>query len=174
VKFEYRFLRKKVARRVVWLFFLSALVPIAATAFFSFTYVTDLLVEQSYRQLQHASKLYGMAVLDRLLIINEKLRKLPVYPYMTPADGSRVIGNVSRDEKSIDKLTLELIPTSSLTAGGYVLDANNKTILFSKTSPDGNTKVYLRRILAVEKNNKVATLVAETRTACHFPLFCAS
>jgi len=171
MKLEYGFLRKKVASRVVWLFFLSALVPIAATAFFSFTYVSDLLVDQSYKQLQSASKLYGMAVLDRLLSVNEKLRGLPVSLdkagrtaqtlVESLTNHNHILWSKSEYEKQIDKLTLEIIPTASLAAEGYDQKNDNKTILFSKTSQDGTTKIYLRRIIAVKKNNQIVTLVAE-------------
>jgi diguanylate cyclase (GGDEF)-like protein len=171
MKFDYGFLRKKVARRVVWLFFLSALVPIAATAFFSFTYVSDLLVEQSYKRLQHAGKLYGMALLDRLLIIDDELRRVAVRmergintkqnPDVTLAERSSVVVGRSGYEKQIDKLTMEIVPVSSLFDEGYAPSAESKTIIYSKINPDGVTKVYLRRIVAMKKNNEATTLVAE-------------
>jgi len=41
MKLQYKSLRSKLARRVVWLFCLAALVPIIATALLSFNYVSD-------------------------------------------------------------------------------------------------------------------------------------
>jgi len=170
MKFQYDFLRSKVARRVVWLFFLSALVPLAATAFFSFTYITDLLVEQSYKQLQHAGKLYGMAVLDRLLIVDSKLRKLSVNiasadntqptPDTALTGRSPTVVTLNGYEKQIDKLTLEIVPADSLAIESHASSAEGKTMLSSKTDPAGITKIYLRRSVVI-KNNETATLVAE-------------
>ena len=74
MKAEIGFLRSKVTRRIVWLFFLSALFPIILFALLSFTYVSDVLVQQAHSQLNHTGKLYGGSVLERLLFIDDKLR----------------------------------------------------------------------------------------------------
>lgn len=166
--FKYAFIRSKVARRVIWLFFISALAPIAVTALYSFTYVNHLLVEQSYKQLQHASKLYGMAVLERLLIVDGKLRELAhkldsagQNPTVLLAGKDTVSVTRTKIGKQINKLTLEMIPDSSLAAELQTAQGEDKSILFSKSNPDGDTRVYLRRVLDVKKDNKTATLVAE-------------
>jgi len=48
MRIEGAFLRSKVARRIVWFFILSALIPIAATALLSLGQVQRLLIEQGH------------------------------------------------------------------------------------------------------------------------------
>ena len=170
MKRKYAFIRSKVARRVVWLFFISALLPILVLGIFSITYVSDLLIKQSYDQLQHASKLYGMAVLERLLIVDDKLRKLSddreyvlqtlttpgyVMPDRHPGTGSSKI-------IQFDSMAVETVPINHELYKNYDLDGNRKTILFSKKNTNGEMKVYLRRIIGIDnKNNQMVTLLAE-------------
>jgi diguanylate cyclase (GGDEF)-like protein len=171
MKFNFAFIRSKVARRVVWLFFISTLVPISAAAFFSFTYVTDLLVEQSYQQLQLASKLYGMAVLDRLLISDNKLRKLSADLHTAKLkqqdlqlllnEQNQVGSPHEHNEKQFDKLTLELVPATSLSGIKYDAYGEGKSFLYSQTDAEGVARIYLRRIVANDKNDKVTTVVAQ-------------
>lgn len=171
MKFNFAFIRSKVARRVVWLFFLSTLLPTAAITYFSFTYVTELLTDQSYKQLQHASKLYGMAVMDRLLSADDKLRGLTASlsasgfaqtiskaKTIQPPD---IAGLKINNEKQIDKLFLQSVPVSSLRPVQYGADGKRKSYLFSRKNQDGVSKLYLRRILAKGKGNTVTTMVAE-------------
>ena len=168
------FIRSKVTRRVVWLFFLSALVPITAMAVFSFTYINDLLVEQAYRQLQHAGKLYGMSVLDRLLIIDDKLRILSENLNNTHTHGQdfdlsttasdRTLGHRHDYDKQIVKLTFEIIPDTSVYTERDDPNSTVKTMLYSKTDGKGNAKIYLRHIVSVLKNHNIATLVAEVNS----------
>lgn len=75
---NFNFLNSKVARRVTSQFLLVALIPIAATAILSFTYITDLLVENSQTKLHQASKYYGIGLLDRILFIEDKLRNVSI------------------------------------------------------------------------------------------------
>ncbi len=162
MRFNFAFYRSKVARRVIWLFFISTLVPIAVTAFYSFTYVTDLLVQQSYKQLQHASKLYGMAVLDRLLLVDNKLRKLSqLHQDEVLADQNGHVLKIFDTEHQIDALRLEMVPADRLPLDYQNAQTENKSILFSKSGIDGGAKLYLRRVTTIVKNNKVVTLVAE-------------
>ncbi|MFV2061166.1 MAG: EAL domain-containing protein [Gammaproteobacteria bacterium] len=57
---------------------MSALIPIGATAILSFTYVSDLLVDNSQSQLRQASKYYGFSLLDRILLVEKKLQKISI------------------------------------------------------------------------------------------------
>ena len=168
MQFNYAFIRSKVARRVIWLFFISALVPIAATAFYSFIYVTDLLVEQSYKQLQSASKLYGMAVLDRLLIVDSKFRKLSENPEIVlHTTDTGLVEQVKKNrskrniDNQIDKLTVEVASTTSMAVTAHASFAENKSTIYSKTGSDGVPRIYLRRDIASSKKNKIVRVVAE-------------
>lgn len=80
MKIERGFLRSRVARRILARFMLSALIPILIVAALSFWQVTKMLSAQSGAQLQHFSKNYGMAVLERLQFAAAGLRHSAVYP----------------------------------------------------------------------------------------------
>jgi len=76
VKIERAFLRSRVARRIVALFVLSALVPIFATAVLSLSQVQALLAEQGHAQLAHASENYGTSLLDRLIAADQQTMEI--------------------------------------------------------------------------------------------------
>jgi putative nucleotidyltransferase with HDIG domain len=63
---EGAFLRTVVARRVVLLFFVCALVPTATSGLIGYRQVTKQLVEQSRSRLRQASRIAGMSVARRL------------------------------------------------------------------------------------------------------------
>jgi len=73
MNFELISLRSKVARRIFSLFIIAALIPIILLALMSFREVKDLISGQQYEQLKQTSKGYGMAVLDRLLLLKTRL-----------------------------------------------------------------------------------------------------
>ncbi len=76
MKIEPRFLRSKVGRRIVLLFILCALLPIGGLAVVSFNQVTNQLNEQSRQRLREASKSKGMAILERLQLLELGLRMI--------------------------------------------------------------------------------------------------
>jgi hypothetical protein len=76
MKLDTAFLRSKVARRIFSLFVLCALVPIAILAFISFYEVTKQLEEQSQTRLQQASRVLGMSIFERLLLLETEMRML--------------------------------------------------------------------------------------------------
>ena len=157
MKFQYGFLRSKVARRVVWLFFLSALVPIMATAMLSFTYVSDLLIQQSHTQLRHAGKLYGMAVLERLLFIQDKLRNTAMIINTTQEWNPDTLRQnlhgelnslilVGKDKK-IEMLFIDtLLPPKLPQIYQSDFDPNKATV-YSLVMPDGSIKIYMQLML---------------------------
>src|SRR5262252_448248 len=68
------FLRSKVARRIVYLFVWCALLPVTILAVVSFYEVSAQLREQSQRQLASASKSQGMAIYERLELLDDDLQ----------------------------------------------------------------------------------------------------
>jgi HD-GYP domain-containing protein (c-di-GMP phosphodiesterase class II)/HAMP domain-containing protein len=68
-----RFLSSRVARRIFFLMLLSALVPILSFALLSFQQVTRQLESDAAARLQQDSKQLGMAVLERLLLLEATL-----------------------------------------------------------------------------------------------------
>jgi HD-GYP domain-containing protein (c-di-GMP phosphodiesterase class II)/HAMP domain-containing protein len=71
---ERRFLRSRVARRVFAGFVLCALFPIAVLAVFSFTQLSSRLEEDARARLRSDAKQDGMALLERLLMLDAALR----------------------------------------------------------------------------------------------------
>ncbi len=74
MKLEWTFLRSKVARRILLLFVLCALLPIAALAIISFGQVTKELNGQSQRRLHQASKAAALSIYERLLFLEAEMR----------------------------------------------------------------------------------------------------
>ena len=66
MKIEMSFLRTKVARRVVALFFLCALLPSSILAVIAFRFVTDNLETAGRERLEEIGRLTEDALLERL------------------------------------------------------------------------------------------------------------
>ncbi len=73
MKIEMIFLRSKVARRTFLLFIVSSVIPVTLLTLLSFWQVNDLLSKQQHEQLRYTSKQYGMAVLERLLLLKTQI-----------------------------------------------------------------------------------------------------
>ena len=70
------FIRSKLARRIVLLFISCALFPLAILGVVSFYEVSSQLREDSQRQLVRASKSQGMAIYERLELLDSDLQVL--------------------------------------------------------------------------------------------------
>jgi len=81
MKLDRAFLRSRVARRILLLFILCALLPIAALAFISFSHVTKQLHQQGQRRLHQASKAAGLAIFERLLFLEAELTMAAADPH---------------------------------------------------------------------------------------------
>jgi len=68
--------QSKVARRIVLLFFLAALVPLGITGLLSLRHVSQQLIEQSHARLRSDSKALGFALYERLLFLEADLKQL--------------------------------------------------------------------------------------------------
>jgi signal transduction histidine kinase len=73
VKRDAIFLRSRVARRVFLLFIICALLPSGTLAVISFGHVTHQLYEQSQKRVRQASKAIGMAIYERLLLLEAEM-----------------------------------------------------------------------------------------------------
>ncbi|MEJ2360430.1 MAG: EAL domain-containing protein [Gammaproteobacteria bacterium] len=175
MKFKTAFIRSKVARRVVWLFVLSSLLPVVAIAFFSFTYISDLLIKQSYKELQHSSKLYGMAVMDRLTYVDNEMRELTnrlksksftEMDNRLKAYGQRQISQMhTTNIKQIDRLYLQFVPEASLGPARFDSSGGSKSYIYAHRNREGVTNVYLRQVLGRGHGDTMATLVAKLNNA---------
>ena len=74
LQIERRFLHSRVAKRIFAAFVLCALFPIAALAVFSFAELSSRLEEDARTRLHGDAKQAGMALLERLLMLDAALR----------------------------------------------------------------------------------------------------
>ncbi len=73
MRIQLDFLRSKVAQRIALLFILCALIPIIALSVLSFRQVTQHLHQQSQERLFQSNKSMGMAIYERLLILEAEM-----------------------------------------------------------------------------------------------------
>lgn len=71
IQFTRRLLTGRVARRVFFLFVLSAFIPLALVAVLSLAQVREVLLQQAEQRLAAMSKAYGTAIFERLLLASE-------------------------------------------------------------------------------------------------------
>ena len=76
MKFQTKIFQSRLAGRVFGMFALSALLPLGAALFLSFSHVTNQLTDQSQERLRDASKNYGMGLYEKLLRADADLREL--------------------------------------------------------------------------------------------------
>ncbi len=70
------FLRTRVARRILGLFMLCAFIPTLALGYVAYRHVGGQLEEQSRERLSQASKAMGMAIIERLELLEPELGRL--------------------------------------------------------------------------------------------------
>ncbi|MGB7541317.1 MAG: diguanylate cyclase, partial [Burkholderiales bacterium] len=71
IRFARRFLARRVARRVFFLFVLSAFIPLALVAMLSLAQVREVLLQQAEQRLAATSKAYGTAIFEHLLLASD-------------------------------------------------------------------------------------------------------
>jgi hypothetical protein len=76
MKLDTTFLRSKVSRRIFGLFVCCALLPIVILSIVSFGHVAKQLNEQNHRQIHQESKNVGMAIFERLLLLEMEMKTL--------------------------------------------------------------------------------------------------
>jgi putative nucleotidyltransferase with HDIG domain len=74
MRLQTKFLSSKVARRIFYLFVACALLPITILAVVSFYQVSNQLRAESEKQLTQASKAEGMAIYERLTMLDEEMQ----------------------------------------------------------------------------------------------------
>lgn len=71
-----RFLRSRFGRRLLLMFVVCAILPLAVLAALSFQHVTKQLNEQSRARLHQATRAMGVAIYERLTFLDAELRRL--------------------------------------------------------------------------------------------------
>ncbi|MBX3617307.1 EAL domain-containing protein [Nitrosomonas sp.] len=76
IKLEKKFLRSKVARRMLLFFMLAAFLPVLFLAFLAYWESNKLLVTQAHTRLDATSNIYKTSIYDRLLLLNQELKEI--------------------------------------------------------------------------------------------------
>lgn len=76
MKWDATFLQSKVARRIFFLFVLCALVPITVLTLISYRQVTRQLKDQARKELRHLAEVEGMAIFEKLEILDDETKML--------------------------------------------------------------------------------------------------
>ncbi|CAH1387076.1 EAL domain-containing protein [Candidatus Nitrotoga sp. M5] len=76
MRLEQKFLRSKVARRMLTFFVLSAFIPVLFLAFLSYWESNQLLVKQAHTRLDAVSAIYKSSIYDRLLLLDQTLKEV--------------------------------------------------------------------------------------------------
>ena len=78
MRFDTKFFRSKLARRMLLMFMICALVPISALAVVSFAGVSEQLREQGQQRLRRASKSQGMSIIARLQFLEAEMKSVAI------------------------------------------------------------------------------------------------
>ncbi|MBA3555270.1 MAG: EAL domain-containing protein [Gemmatimonadales bacterium] len=80
-------MRSRFGRRLLLLFVGCAVVPTAVVATMSYRHVTQYLIAQSETRLHQASKTFGAAIFERLLLLDGTLKNLAAHPILQVSAG---------------------------------------------------------------------------------------
>ena len=173
MKFDVTFFRKKVARRIVLLFVLCALVPIVTLAIISFSLVTKQLKAQSQERLRQASKTRGMAIYGRLQLLEAEL-KIVASRFSTTSGVTLIVpseGLPEDIEQHFDNLAVFMISGKytplfgriekpKLTAAEEQHISSGGTFIFTKYRTNLSSQIFMSRTLG-PKQQMQGILVAE-------------
>lgn len=156
-KINNEFFQSKVARRVTGLFLLSALVPLITTAFLSKTYLTNILIDQGYSNLQSEGKYYVMSLFDRLLHIESRLTYIA--NELSKSKNNKVILENFHGDEFIS-ITKEKISKTALIKNSDVKN-NSKVRIYSRTLGNGKTNIFMSLQLKQHNKNTTTHLTVE-------------
>ncbi|HNV25301.1 MAG TPA: HAMP domain-containing protein, partial [Nitrospira sp.] len=159
MQIEYSFLRSRVARRVFVLFILCALLPVGVLSLVAFTDVTSQLTQQSERRVRQESKAMGMAVYQRLLLLEAELLSISNQPRVTQP---QVIGDVVQApalpatpgftgmarisaDGTAEVFLGEMRTVPSLSPAQWTLLRQQKTVMMSQQDAGGR-RLFLARL----------------------------
>jgi diguanylate cyclase (GGDEF)-like protein len=159
MKIDATFLGSKVGRRIFVLFIVSALLPVATLALFSFSQVTTHLNEQTKRHLHQSSKAVGMAILERLLGLEAELQTVAFYTDSgTSADkiaesfGERLQKRFTRislvtDGNQVTSVLGDLRKPPALTKAEYRYIADGKSVLSIEHRDESLPRIFVATAL---------------------------
>jgi len=173
LKIEGGFIRSRVARRIVALFVLSALLPIGAMAVLAFGHVKNLLIEQSHAQLAQLSENYGSTVYERLLALDHQVRSMAAgytigmrFPIEVQQRLRAQFSAIAIRQKdgSIAPLVAQIYDPPSYPKQSAQHLASGESVLATRFDSNGTAHVYLMRPLhseAVDGETVIAEIDSE-------------
>ena len=161
----------RVARRVLLLFVLSALVPVGALTVVSYRQVTDQLENQGRDRLRQAGKSTGMAIVQRLLLLQAELKRNAVSVAAARSNAVEAAARSGGYARIFDRMWIDRergapVPIVGVPATPPALRdaerqrlANGQTILRAVT--DGSTRQILLAVAARTGSGRGVTIWAE-------------
>ncbi|MBS0169121.1 MAG: response regulator [Nitrospira sp.] len=159
MQIEYSFLHSRVARRVFFLFILCALIPVATFIVVSLVDAKSRLADQAEKRLHQESKTMGMALYQRLLLLEAELgtaiaqqrRGSPGQPgELSPQmlhSGSGFVGVASASETGEASVVLgELQSVPVFTQDQRALLQQNKSLLTVEQAGSDRPRFFLSRL----------------------------
>lgn len=158
LKLNIDFFHSKVARRVTGLFLLSALVPLITTAFLSKTYLTNILVDQGYSNLQSEGKYYVKSLFDRILHIESRLTNIA--KTLNTSNNKSILLNENQGNEFVSLIKEKTIKTALIKENNI---KSNKVHIYPKIMNNGKTSIFMS--LPLNKNSADTTthLTAELK-----------
>ncbi|ULA61132.1 MAG: Histidine kinase [Nitrospira sp.] len=159
MQIEWYFLHSRVARRVFFLFILCALLPVAVLSLVALEDVTGQLTQQSERRVRQESKAMGMAVYQRLLLLEAELLSISRQPRATTSHlagdaipvpplpstpGFTGMARLSADGTA-DVFLGEMPAIPSLSQARWTVLRQQKTVLVS-TEDTGVRRIFLAHL----------------------------
>jgi diguanylate cyclase (GGDEF)-like protein len=118
-------LQSRFGRRLFLLFIGCALIPIAAVAAVSYGHVTRELRAQSERRLHQANKALGLAIYERLLLLDATLRSIPPRALIQLGSGRAADSSASSSGRLLNT-GLDLLASQRFTALEFLEDGGRR------------------------------------------------
>lgn len=171
MQIDYSFLRSRVARRIFFLFILCALLPVGALSLVAFSDVTAQLTQQAEKRVRQESKAVGMAIYQRLLILESELLSLGSSgrssSMRAPSDSRPEVAPsmplfLSATQLSSDGTTNQLLGGRQslpvLSPAQWSLLRHKKTLIVTAAQGEAASRVWLIRLLDAELHGDQAVL----------------
>ncbi len=155
----------KVARQVLFLFVLSALVPVAAIVFLSIRQVDEALVRQSHTQLTQAAKDFGAGAFGRLQLLDQYVQAIARNPVPDSVidphirNGISAVAVVDANGNSLHLLNnIGVVP--ALSDSSKIRLAEGNALMLAESNHDQGARVFLLRPVGSSRNQS-SFVVAE-------------
>ena len=90
------FRHSKLARHILMLFLICALLPLLSLSFFSYFQVTQNLTEQGFRELRQNTKTVSLSIYERLMLLETEMRFLADHNRKLPDCSTKLFRTTSR------------------------------------------------------------------------------